>query len=89
MTVDHLLILGLASFRIARFVVLEDGPFEFMGRIRRRWQESALLHCLHCFGIYSSVLVVLIFIFFGANWLLLFLAVAGLVSLIRDMAMRP
>jgi hypothetical protein len=89
LSLELFLTLGLASYRIARFIALEDGPYAFMRRLRTKidWH---VIYCMHCMGIYVAVIVFLIYqtrfpILF---WALVCLALAGVVSLIADLAVR-
>lgn len=62
-----LLILSLATWRAAYFIVKDNGPFNFMGRIRTRWTDGEhpgsfgeLLTCIYCASIWTSLLMLAI-----------------------------
>lgn len=90
-----IIFLGLAAYRIARFITLEEGPWDFMFRIRR-WvdpeQDSHAIRCPHCVGFWSAIFVLALFFvsiplpefWWPTTIILLVFAVSGAASLIFD-----
>lgn len=59
-----LLILSLATWRSAYFIVKDNGPFNFMGRIRARWTDGEypgsfgeLLTCIYCASVWCGLVM--------------------------------
>jgi hypothetical protein len=87
----RVVIASLASYRLARMVALETGPFALFSRFRG-WVniEQAVKHgpketwvtegfsCPLCLGIYSSALMLALTYLDYVNLLVLWLAIAGL-----------
>lgn len=80
MTFVTLLILGLASWRVANFLVMEDGPYDISGKFRHfigvRYAEhnaipfgtnivAQAFTCVWCLSFWVSLLMVLIYYFMG------------------------
>jgi hypothetical protein len=53
-----LVVLALATWRVTHFIVSEDGPFDFMSRIRTRLANvgvGRLLSCAKCLSLWIAV----------------------------------
>jgi hypothetical protein len=76
----------LAVWRLTALVVYEEGPFRALERLRRvlvTLRLGRLIGCFHCLGIWLSAAVVLL-VYDITRWsVLLWLAVAGAVSIIE------
>lgn len=92
-SLDSLLVMAFAAFRMARFVVVDNGPFGLMARIRNSLSPVAadaprhyleMLHCIHCVGVYTAAIALALYLL---HWdiPLFILAIAGAVSLMRDL----
>lgn len=55
-----LLILSLATWRLAYLITKEAAPFSMMQRIRERATLGGLLTCIYCTSVWVAVLFVLI-----------------------------
>lgn len=55
-----LLILTLATWRIAALVSKEDAPFRVMKRIRDRLPEASGIRCVMCVSIWAAALVLVL-----------------------------
>lgn len=52
-----LIILSLATWRLAFFVAHESGPFAVMARIRTKNDLGGLLTCIKCVSIWAALLL--------------------------------
>lgn len=50
-----LIIITLATWRMAYLLVREDAPFKVMARIRQRTTLGGLLDCIYCSSIWTSL----------------------------------
>ena len=95
-TLITVLVVGLATYRIARMLVLEDGPGDVFLRVRAwagcydygqdgRAQTNLgrALNCMHCTGVYVGVLAFLGHLILPSA--VVFLAALGLASLATEM----
>ena len=96
---EHLIILilcALATFRLAEMFVLDDGPFDVFvdmrgwahkapdeGRSFRRMLAGALT-CVHCAGVWIALLFAFFFSDSVVNFFVLWLAIAGLQSILAN-----
>lgn len=80
------LIASLATYRIARMIAEEDGPFDILLRFRNRYTDDRSwfakgIRCPFCVGVWVAALVVLFLVILGlspiVSALLLWPAVAG------------
>ena len=77
---------GLAVWRVTALVAYESGPFQILDRLRRGMvalRLGRLIGCFHCLGLWIAGAAVLIV--YELSWwsVLLWLAVAGAVSIIE------
>ena len=78
---------GLATYRIARLLSTESGPWQVMKRVRDRLDGiTTAIQCLHCVGLYVAVFVALASLAgpLPLQFAVFTLAVAGFVSLTQD-----
>lgn len=80
------LLTGLTVWRLTALVVYESGPFQIFERLRRRMvvlRLGELSSCFHCLGLWVAAIAVLVV--YELNWwsVLLWLAVAGAVSIVE------
>ena len=80
--IESLLLMFLATYRVARFLVADDGPYQVMTKLRDRY-EIGILHCIHCASVYVSIFVYLLYVK-GLETVVIVLAIAGAVSLWKD-----
>lgn len=76
----------LAAWRITALVAYESGPFRVLERLRRAFvglRLERLVGCFHCLGLWLSAAVVLVVYDLTAWSILLWLAVAGAISIIE------
>lgn len=83
MTIEVLLILALATFRVGRFMIIERGPFAIMENIRKRFDDYEISQCIHCLSIWIAPIMFVLWSV-GFHIPLEILAIAGAVSLARD-----
>lgn len=86
LSVEFILVLALSTYRLSRFIVLDNGPFRVMDSLRNAFQHVEVLHCVHCASFWLAIVTVAL----AATNLYLpltVLAVAGAVSLIQDLRM--
>lgn len=57
-----LLILSLATWRIAYLVTKEAAPFQIMAKIRARWTLGGLLTCIYCSSVWAAMLMLLLWL---------------------------
>jgi hypothetical protein len=77
---------GLAVWRVTALVAYESGPFRILDRLRRRMvalRLERLIGCFHCLALWIAAIAVLGE--YKISWwsVLLWLAVAGAVSIIE------
>jgi hypothetical protein len=83
----HLFVLtGLAVWRATALVAYESGPFRILDRLRRRMvvlRLERLIGCFHCLALWIAAIAVLGV--YKISWwsVLLWLAVAGAVSIVE------
>ena len=92
-----LLILGiLATYRIAQFVAYDDAPFGLMSRFRTYlgkkaaggakygiwWSLAELIHCPYCVGLWTALIIVLVFM--PDHFFLYWLTIAGGQAFLED-----
>lgn len=86
-----LLIAALATYRVARALTRERGPFEVFTRLQNIGEPGGWLHdglnCPLCVGFWVSLVVGLL-VYAGLAWLLTPLAVWGLSTLFSLREMR-
>lgn len=64
MTLEGLVILGLAAWRLAFLITQEDGPFNVFYRLRQRFPEDGhgrigdLLNCVYCMSVWTALVCV-------------------------------
>lgn len=76
----------LATWRITALVAYESGPFRSLEALRRLLvviRLGRLVSCFHCLGFWLAALVVLIVFRWEPSVMLLWLALAGAVSIIE------
>lgn len=76
----------LAAWRITALVAYESGPFRSLEELRRLLVSirlGGLVSCFHCLGIWVAALVVLVVYSWEPLTILLWLAVAGALSIIE------
>lgn len=57
-----LIILSIATWRLAFFVVYETGPFAFMSKLRGKHDLGGLLTCIKCASVWSALVMFLLYI---------------------------
>lgn len=73
-----LLILALATWRLAYLLTKEDAPFQIMARIRQRTTFGGLLTCVYCASIWCAAGLYALWVLLPAlHWIALILAVSG------------
>jgi hypothetical protein len=92
MTPYYLLILGiLATWRITHLVVIEAGPWDVFGRLRRAAGSGALAELLGCFYCFSLWTAALFAYWLASTWrhrLLLWPALSAAAILLERLASR-
>lgn len=87
------MIIALAGFRMARFIVMDTGPWQCMARIRNRYAAYEVLHCVHCSALYTCAVAYLLYWLSSpiSDGILVTLGAAGAVSLVWEalLLMRP
>lgn len=91
----YLLVSGLAVFRLAEMLVLEDGPGQIFMRLRSwfnrgsfvdfslRRQISGVFSCVYCMGVWLALIPPLFFASTSlSDFVLFWLAIAGLQSIL-------
>jgi hypothetical protein len=76
----------LATWRITALVAYESGPFRSLEALRRLMVSvrlGRLVSCFHCLGLWIAALVVLTVYRWEPSAILLWLALAGAVSIIE------
>lgn len=76
----------LATWRITALVAYESGPFRSLEALRRLLvviRLGRLVSCFHCLGFWLAALVALIVFRWEPSVILLWLALAGAVSIIE------
>lgn len=61
MTPLDLLILSLATWRLARFLTKEDAPYQLMARFRARF-SLAVLECIYCTSFWCAIALYLLWL---------------------------
>ncbi len=83
---------ALATWRISHLVVSEDGPWEFLARLRRRLGHSVVGRLMDCFGCVSVWVAALMsfFVFrLSPEWIVCWLALSGAAFLLERMQPEP
>lgn len=83
--IEKVLLMFLATYRVARFLVVDGGPFQIMTRLRDRY-EIGILHCIHCAGMWIAPIMYLLYV--KKMVVVIILAVAGALSLWKDTFIR-
>ncbi len=76
----------LATWRITALIAYESGPFRSLEALRRLLvviRLGRLVSCFHCLGFWIAAIVVLIVYRWDPSAILVWLAVAGAVSIIE------
>jgi hypothetical protein len=76
----------LATWRITALVAYESGPFRSLEALRRilvRARLGRLVGCFHCLGVWIAAIVVIVVYRWEPLTVLLWLAIAGAVSIIE------
>lgn len=55
MSLEQVVIIGLAAWRLAYMLVKEDGPFAVFARLRTRLARLKLLECVYCVSVWLAV----------------------------------
>jgi hypothetical protein len=55
-----LLILSLATWRLAFFITKEDGPFHLAAKLRQRFPLGGLTNCIKCASFWCAALLMLL-----------------------------
>lgn len=58
----NLLILSLASWRLAYLATREDAPFKLAVRFRTRYPLGGLTTCLYCAGMWTAALMYILWL---------------------------
>lgn len=78
-----LIIAALSTYGLSSLIVYKDGPFDVFLKLRNKYQTSAI-HCVTCLSVWVSVPFVIL-IFLGLTWLLVPLAIVGIVILLEKL----
>lgn len=62
MTALDLLILSLATWRLAYLVAREDAPFAFMRKLRERYPLGGLLSCVNCVSVWVAIALYIVWL---------------------------
>lgn len=87
----RLAIAVLATWRVARLIAHEDGPFGIIVRLRRRAGEGVLgklMDCPYCLGLWIAAPLALLLGRTVLGWFVAWLAISGGASLIERLAER-
>jgi hypothetical protein len=95
MNVVGLIVCGLASFRLAELVVVDDGPFDVFMNLRGwasrpptdtriRGTLAGILNCVHCAGLWLAIVTGILYATGNdiLHLVLFILAIAGLQSIL-------
>jgi hypothetical protein len=78
---NAVLLLAFASYRLARMLVSEDGPFDMFDHIRRvanRVYLGSLLSCIYCTSVWTAAILLVVWVSgIPGQVVVLILAVAG------------
>lgn len=55
MSIFDYLLMGLAAWRLAYFIVKEDAPFDVMLKFRERTTLGGLLTCVYCASVWTAL----------------------------------
>ena len=80
------IIFGVLVWRITRLICFENGPFDLLLKLRGLLYKNKLgklLECFHCFGIWVSIVICLLFLPFNHFLLVGVFSVSGLASIIE------
>lgn len=71
MNLLDLLLLSLATWRLAYLITKESGPFDLVKKFRERLPLGGLTSCIYCASIWAAVGVYLVFLIFPpAIWII-------------------
>ena len=76
MTPVNLVILALASWRLAYFIVYDDAPYKIMKRIRDKFPNWQVLDCIYCASVWTAIICYALLLT-SAYWIVDILAVSG------------
>jgi len=85
------LICSLAIWRLTHLVVEEDGPFDFVVRLRSMLGESQAgraMDCFYCASLWLAAPMAFAVAHTPLDWLLCWLALSGAASLIQQITQR-
>jgi uncharacterized protein DUF1360 len=74
MTLLHILILSLATWRISSLLVNEDGPYQMLAELRSKTiKYTKLLECVWCVSLWIGVILIVAYYLFPlyAIWIML------------------
>lgn len=83
-----LLIAVLATWRLARFIAREDGPFEVVVRLRRRAGSGflgQLMDCPYCLSVWLAIPFAFALADSLVPWLTAWLAISGGASFLENL----
>src|SRR5262245_39155046 len=87
----RLVIAVLATWRVARLIAYEDGPFDVIVRLRGLAGSGVLgrlMDCPHCLGLWIAAPAALLLSSQLPDWCAAWLAVSGGASLVETLARR-
>lgn len=77
MGIVEILIAGVASWRLARMVTIESGPFQIFARVRAAMPLGGLLDCIKCASVWTACFCVLAIQVPALDWLVYIFAASG------------
>lgn len=101
MTPFNFALLAFATYRLARLIAVDDGPFDLFFRLRN-WlgaydldetgQPATVIgrgiSCPHCVGVYAALLLWILILLPGGHGVLWILAIAGAQSFLWSLSDR-
>ncbi len=62
-----LLILSLATWRLARMLAAEAGPGNILTKLRKRFPMGGVFDCIYCMSVYTAVAVLAAWLYLPAE----------------------
>lgn len=87
MQANELLLIGLATWRLAYMLVYEDAPFRAFDRLRtlaNHWEMTGeLLSCVRCVSVWVAALLLIIRDTVSGQWVINLLAISAIAVIVH------
>ena len=72
-----LLILAIATWRVAYLITKEDAPFKLMKRFRERHPDWGVFHCIYCASVWTALVLLIVWLIPYGQYVVTVFALSG------------